>query len=104
MSYRVSFTGPATPDIDQLLTAIAHRLNGHVSAAMAAEDPPSSATQIMIKRCTNGQLPPCPDSNPHGPWLLVADGPALLLGALALAFAAGFGVAMMLVLRKLKAR
>jgi hypothetical protein len=104
MTYRVSFTGPASPDINQLLTAIAHRLNGHVSTAMAAEDPPASATQMMIKKCPNGQLPPCTDSDPHGPWLFVAHGPELVLGALALAFFAGFGVAMMLVLNKLKAR
>jgi len=104
MSYRVGFDGAATPVINHLLTAIEHRLNGHVSAEIATEDPPSSATQVSIPTCANGQLPPCPYNDPHGPWFIVAHGPALFFGAIALAFAAGFGVAMMLVQRKLKAR
>lgn len=104
MSYRLGFTGPASTDINHLLTAMEHRLNGHVAAVMAAEDPPATATELVIKKCANGQLPSCPDTNPHGPWLLVAHGPGLHVGLLLLAFAAGFGVVMMLVLRKLKAR
>jgi hypothetical protein len=104
MNYRLSFTGGASPEINHLLTAIEHRLNGHVAMTMAVEDPPSSATEITIQKCGAPPLPPCTNSEPHGPWYIVAHGPALFYGTIALSFAAGFGVAMMLVGRKLKGR
>ena len=102
MSYRLSFTGPASPDIHHLLTALEHRLNGQVSMSLANEDPPASVTEVSIKKCTNGQLQPCPDNDPRGPWLLVGQGTGLLITIVALSFAAGFGVAMMLVFTRLK--
>jgi len=104
MSYRLSFTGGASAEIDHLLTAIEHRLNGHVAMSIAAEDLPAAATEMTVTKCTNGLPPPCPGNEPHGPWVVVAQGPALFVGAIVLAFAAGFGVATMLVVRKLQAR
>ena len=102
MSYRLTFTGPASPDIHHLLAVMEHGLNGQAAGTMAVEDPPASATEVMIQKCENGQKPPCPTSNPHGPWLLVAQGSGFLIAIVALSFAAGFGVAMMLVFSKLK--
>jgi hypothetical protein len=103
MSYRLSFTGVASPEITHLLHAVEHRLNGRASVSLAGEDPVPSGTEITIKICPDGSKPPCADSGPHEPWIIV-HGAGLLIGVAAIAFAAGIGLAMIVMVSKLKAR
>ncbi|MGO8856482.1 MAG: hypothetical protein ACLQO1_12325 [Steroidobacteraceae bacterium] len=81
MSYRISFDGPASADLQQVLHALERQLHWHdIHAQTPADTAASVAAASAVRPCPKGEV--CPD-NTHGghePAVVVIAIVALVVG------------------------